>query len=559
MAECARIERLCERERLPSPEDIYEWLGSSTLTASRLAVALRLCPESSWPGGKANHVELIEAVTQAERSNPAPGLGMNDPDPLRKDPRSSGGAGDGGIGAASCSSGSSSSSGGGGGGGGGADGPIRIFTDSSTVRRTLRSQLFEFTDEISEADVLFMVNHVKNFLELPITQIVSQFPFEGGLVRKDLLPQTVRRACYQKKRGIHICKDNREAGRSQTLADNDLNDWIGPSWWNPTFDLATEAHYFLREFGRRKQRQQQSIGNTWIVKAAQSSHALNYTITRNAAEVCNLAMARPGGADQVAQLYVDRPLLIRGHKFDLRMFVFVKSFDDEYDNDHRNRVDAYIHPYYYGRISPEAWDAAGWETWRDDNDQIARPPKDAAERCKPQGDHDYARDQPPQGVHFTTHENVDGKRMVLGPEEFEALPLSDFTIPGLKGKADMPADTWDAAILSCRRCLAELFSAVGPLIGSWPRSRAYYGCDIILEALYDADEYIENRCGYSSPSIVITPKLLEVNYQADLELVRTTSGDEILSEFLNDMFQTLFTDTIPTCMLPIGSFLPKYD
>lgn len=73
---------------------------------------------------------------------------------------------------------------------------VRIFTDYEVLRGFLLDQdttsptcPFVLTDRREEADLLFLVTHVKDFLGIPIHQRVNQFPFEGCLVRKVQLHQ----------------------------------------------------------------------------------------------------------------------------------------------------------------------------------------------------------------------------------------------------------------------------------------------------------------------------------------------------------------------------------
>jgi hypothetical protein len=55
----------------------------------------------------------------------------------------------------------------------------------------------------------------------------------------------------------------------------------------------------------------------------------------------------------------------------------------------------------------------------------------------------------------------------------------------------------------------------------------------------------------------LRPVLLEVNYQADLELVAATSGEGKLASVVNDIFETLFTDAVPSHMMPLEDFLDQ--
>ena len=101
-----------------------------------------------------------------------------------------------------------------------------------------------------------------------------------------------------------------------------------PSWWLPCFDLSTEFNFFTKEVYRRAGLE---LPNHWIVKPAQGTRSIGHVvivsikpedILRDSAE----PVLKDTSTDRVAQLVVERPLLLNGRKFDLRLFVAVKSF-----------------------------------------------------------------------------------------------------------------------------------------------------------------------------------------------------------------------------------------
>ena len=72
----------------PDPVEVHSWLTSGDMTASRLAVALALCPARVWPGGPLNYVELSQAIDAQIRMTPLPGVDEDRfPSPARRDPR----------------------------------------------------------------------------------------------------------------------------------------------------------------------------------------------------------------------------------------------------------------------------------------------------------------------------------------------------------------------------------------------------------------------------------------------------------------------------------------
>jgi hypothetical protein len=172
---------------------------------------------------------------------------------------------------------------------------------------------------------------MKDFLKMPVHQRVCQFPYESALIRKDLLPLTVRQ----------YCRDT----------DGNL-----PYWWLPCFDLSTEFHLFAEE---HRKRFQAGLSNRWILKPAQGARGMGHRIVEDSTDqglhfsaifappinditvtklagvdsfedVENVIGATPmnyDGMDRVAQLLVDQPLLMRDRKFDMRCFVLVRSFE----------------------------------------------------------------------------------------------------------------------------------------------------------------------------------------------------------------------------------------
>ena len=208
------------------------------------------------------------------------------------------------------------------------------------------------SDERKANNFLLITSPVKNFNQLNKKQRISQFPYEGGIVQKDLLLLTVRTYCV-------------EGG-------------FLPSWWNPTFDLSTEFHQFLHDAIRREC---SGLTNSWILKPATGTRGVGHKFIHsrnngtNASATVSVSSVLSGilpessdscdivaqalstiatamndqedkslprllkeiatqysisqyttQKDSVAQLLISNPLLIKKRKFDLRVFVFVRSF-----------------------------------------------------------------------------------------------------------------------------------------------------------------------------------------------------------------------------------------
>ena len=156
------------------------------------------------------------------------------------------------------------------------------------------------------------------------------------VVSQDLLILTIRQYCTKR------------------LPDGSIT---YPEWWLPCYDLSTEFHLFESDYRDRLATvhddcnpDSQASHNSWIVKPAGGTRALGHTIVTSADEaglhriaaLCPKVdilysstdptiatgvrpLTSPVG-DKIAQLLIYRPLCVYEKKFDLRVFVLVRSF-----------------------------------------------------------------------------------------------------------------------------------------------------------------------------------------------------------------------------------------
>ena len=173
--------------------------------------------------------------------------------------------------------------------------PLRLFTDYALLHELLSGDpRFSLQERPEDADALWQLRPIGDYRTLPPTMLVNQFPFEGCLVRKDLLPLTAQ------------------------LAEGAAASPFGfPPWSPPAYDLSTQAHAWLAH--HRAQ-----AAPLWIVKRAADSHSRDCSLLSSEAAVLRHGLA--SDCDRIAQLYVARPRLLRGRKFDLRVYVSVRSF-----------------------------------------------------------------------------------------------------------------------------------------------------------------------------------------------------------------------------------------
>ena len=92
------------------------------------------------------------------------------------------------------------------------------------------------------------------------SQLISQFPYEACIIRKDLLPQTARRCTSPSTAGTTLespteqssklaaQRKGQEGGPSvRGPVPGDPATWH-PCWFPACYDLATEAHHFLLDY-----------------------------------------------------------------------------------------------------------------------------------------------------------------------------------------------------------------------------------------------------------------------------------------------------------------------
>eukprot|EP01039_Chlorochromonas_danica_P008757 gene8756-9656_t len=378
---------------------------------------------------------------------------------------------------------------------------VTIYTDYDVAKHVdLQDHRIQFTDDRENADFLLLTSQVKNFLAIPIHQRVGQFPYEGALVRKDLLPLTVRKYCYVEGKA--------------------------PEWWHPYFDLRTEFHLFAQEHRRR---QETGAENRWIIKPAQGTRALGHRVIadagieglRHAAAVTpllsdDLLQALVGarstedlakiakikreivpfdGSDRIAQLFVENPLLIGGRKFDMRYIVFVRNFFP---------LEAYTHQIRYGRLANKPYSVKDLGDW-----QVALTV------CAYDEDEEIANKQE-RAFYTDLEKNMEEQ---YGPNKIDIEEMHHRTL----------------------KMLRELFTGAGKEIGTWPNSSAYYAVDLIYEG---------PPSGYTE-KFTPQPKLLEVNFMGDWHGVESAVGDQL------PLYHQWATDLYLALAYPNSNALPN--
>lgn len=141
-----------------------------------------------------------------------------------------------------------------------------------------------------------------------------------------------------------------------TVRKHCYSDGSSPAWWQPCYDLSTEFHLFAHDYHQRLQynalqtSELDKKNNRWIIKPAQGTRGKGHQVVFSQDEdalhkaACFAPMVSMNKlpvplskeskqdydddtGDRIVQLLVEYPLLIEQRKFDIRCFVFVRSFE----------------------------------------------------------------------------------------------------------------------------------------------------------------------------------------------------------------------------------------
>ena len=169
-----------------------------------------------------------------------------------------------------------------------------IRGDTKLVRSLLEANNFSFT-ESHEWNVLWATSSCKSFLYEGLNeyQRINHFPQSHEITRKD-------RLCH------NILKMQEKFGRNTF-------DFLPDTYVLPNEFHEFQAHYY-------KLKQTEPKRNVWIVKPANSCQGKGIHLIEDINEL---------NVDETSVIsrYISNPLLINGHKFDLRIYVVVTSYE----------------------------------------------------------------------------------------------------------------------------------------------------------------------------------------------------------------------------------------
>ena len=344
--------------------------------------------------------------------------------------------------------------------GGGAGGVWRVYTDLKQVRDGLRDARFELVGSPDDArDVLWLGEHIVDFEGAAEGgAVLNQFPHESCLTAKNLLAECAR------------------AAHGRALA-----------WLPDAYPLPHELPRLVARWEADA-----AAGGApplFICKPWSSSRSQGVLIASELHQV--LGACRPAYGPKLACEYVRSPLLVRGRKFDLRLYVAVASL---------RPPRFYVCRRWYARLA---------------NLPLAGAP--LSERL----------------AHLTVakYDGVD--------QDF----LSDREcVAWLDDDAAAAAQGWRGWPELAPRVREMLATAFAPLVdraadARWTggRCRALYGVDVLLAA--DADWRQPKAAATAAAAGPPQPVLLEVNYSPDL-----SSATRFCPRFVDLVFARLFAD-----------------
>lgn len=341
-----------------------------------------------------------------------------------------------------------------------ASGPWRVFTDLPQVKATLSADGFGLVDSRDEAHIWWTGEHISaaQFGEAKGNGVIfNQFPHESVLTSKNLLAE-----CVAARHGRRL------------------------PWMADTFTLPQQLPQFIDHWrgNAADDSDAAKMRRVFIMKPWSASRSEGHVIVHELAAALSLCNAAFG--PRLACSYVERPLLLSGRKFDIRLYVAVSSLSPPA---------AHLYDGWYGRMASEAYEGAPL--------------------------HQTA-------AHLTVCKYGSAPQAYLdGAAVVETLC------------AEQPHIDWDGVVLPrLHHLLADtvmLLVERGEASSPWARGqcRAVYGIDVIF-----AEEPGWQRAGprpAGGEPAQPQPVLLEVNYSPDYGGILRMRPD-----FVNDVFSRLF-------------------
>uniref|UniRef100_A0AC35UBL9 Tubulin--tyrosine ligase-like protein 12 n=1 Tax=Rhabditophanes sp. KR3021 TaxID=114890 RepID=A0AC35UBL9_9BILA len=186
--------------------------------------------------------------------------------------------------------------------------PVKLYDNDQQLFCNLKEIKVEFTDNMYEADVIWIRQHFSEFTDLATknpTALTNQFPFESSITVKDLFAANVELTCGD------VPFDEKTMNRA-------------PYWLPVTFNLNTELPQFYKYF---MDRQEKGLDNTYIIKPWNLARSLNMTFSNDISFIMRQMETGP----KIVCKYLENTILFERPdnknlvKFDLRYIVYVNS------------------------------------------------------------------------------------------------------------------------------------------------------------------------------------------------------------------------------------------
>eukprot|EP00092_Neocalanus_flemingeri_P052355 GFUD01061191.1.p1 GENE.GFUD01061191.1~~GFUD01061191.1.p1 ORF type:complete len:449 (-),score=129.92 GFUD01061191.1:18-1364(-) len=174
------------------------------------------------------------------------------------------------------------------------DRPIMVYSEYPFINQNLTHPRFALTDNMADADILWLSSHFKEFLEFSREtpeKRINQFPGENVITIKDMLCVVARRMI---KKYLPV-----------------------------TFNLVTELAQFVSYY---QQLEKDGEDTHWIVKPWNLARGLDMQVCKDLTHILRL----PASGPKIAQKYLHDPVLFHREevgmvKFDIRYIVLLSS------------------------------------------------------------------------------------------------------------------------------------------------------------------------------------------------------------------------------------------
>ena len=176
------------------------------------------------------------------------------------------------------------------------DRQIRVYSEYEFISQNLTHPRFRITDNMADADVLWLSSHFKEYLEFSQEtpeKRINQFPCENVITIKDMLCAVARRQAAQ--------------------------------YLPVTFNLVTELPQFVSYY---QQLEKEGQDTHFIVKPWNLARALDTQVCSSLSHILRL----PASGPKIAQKYLHNPVLFNREdlgmvKFDIRYIILLSSVE----------------------------------------------------------------------------------------------------------------------------------------------------------------------------------------------------------------------------------------